>query len=221
MTSEKIKVYVVGGDWAISQMYTKRKSLGGQGYELCDTIKDADIVQFIGGADVDPSFYGEDNLVIDGRKVSGTFRPADERDVKAWEASEGKLRVGICRGGQFLNVMAGGSMWQHVNGHALGRTHQITDCMFEDQGPLFVTSTHHQMMIPSKKGELIAYADGLASGHLSANQSKKPTRYDAEVVWYEEQSSLCFQPHPEYANVQDCTDYFFKLVNFFYKTQKH
>lgn len=33
--------------------------------------------------------------------------------------------VGICRGAQFLNVMAGGKMIQHVEGHAIHGTHEI------------------------------------------------------------------------------------------------
>src|SRR3546814_3238996 len=38
-----------------------------------------------------------------------------------------KPMAGICRGGQFLNVMCGGSMIQHVEGHAIhGRSEEHT-----------------------------------------------------------------------------------------------
>ncbi|WP_151774728.1 gamma-glutamyl-gamma-aminobutyrate hydrolase family protein [Streptomyces abyssomicinicus] len=69
-----------------------------------------------GGPDVDPSRYGA------GRDPR-TGPPAVERD--AWElalidaALEARLPLlGVCRGMQLLNVALGGTLRQHVDGHA-------------------------------------------------------------------------------------------------------
>ncbi|WP_255952865.1 gamma-glutamyl-gamma-aminobutyrate hydrolase family protein [Streptomyces odontomachi] len=68
-----------------------------------------------GGADVDPARYG---AVRDPR----TGPPAHERD--AWELAlidaalaAGTPLLAICRGMQLLNVMLGGTLKQHVDGH--------------------------------------------------------------------------------------------------------
>ena len=207
----KIKVYIVGFDHDIDRMYRQR------GYEIVDSIHKADIVQFIGGADVNPELYGE-------RLITGTHCDfhADKRDKTAWDASADKMKVGICRGGQFVNVMNGGRMWQHVEGHNRG-VHAISDLLFstdrDNLDEISVTSTHHQMMIPSAKGELLAFGNNIAYGHKS-NGGSTPTKVDAEVVWYSDTKSLCFQPHPEYRGHPECTDYFFKLIDFFYEEKE-
>ncbi|MDH6227765.1 MULTISPECIES: gamma-glutamyl-gamma-aminobutyrate hydrolase family protein [Streptomyces] len=69
-----------------------------------------------GGPDVDPSRYG-------AARDPRTGPPAAERD--AWElaligaALEARLPLlGVCRGMQLLNVALGGTLRQHVDGHA-------------------------------------------------------------------------------------------------------
>jgi putative glutamine amidotransferase len=68
-----------------------------------------------GGADVDPARYG--------RAVSGSVATEPDRDlleVEAWAAAtaKGVPILGICRGMQAINVFAGGTLLQHVDGHA-------------------------------------------------------------------------------------------------------
>ncbi|MFE4667647.1 gamma-glutamyl-gamma-aminobutyrate hydrolase family protein [Streptomyces sp. NPDC056716] len=69
-----------------------------------------------GGPDVDPARYGAER---DPR----TGPPAPERD--AWElalidaaVASGVPLLGICRGMQLLNVAVGGTLVQHLDGHA-------------------------------------------------------------------------------------------------------
>lgn len=138
------------------------------------SILDADIVIWTGGQDVSPNLYGEKALPWT------TFNPKrDLNDMMAYHfSSRAKLRLGICRGAQFLNVMSGGSLWQHVQGkdvsnnrpHASGQ-HRIHRYRFRDKNELDlsknmvtdareynVTSTHHQMMKPSEDGLVIGVA---------------------------------------------------------------
>jgi putative glutamine amidotransferase len=68
-----------------------------------------------GGADVHPSRYGQS---IDG---SQDIEPERDRlEAAAWEVarSNGVPVLGICRGIQAINVFSGGTILQHVEGHA-------------------------------------------------------------------------------------------------------
>ncbi|MFF3513812.1 gamma-glutamyl-gamma-aminobutyrate hydrolase family protein [Streptomyces sp. NPDC002573] len=79
------------------------------------TVARLDGVVIAGGPDVDPSRYGAE-------RSPRTGRPAPERD--AWELalieaalSAGTPLLGICRGMQLLNVVLGGTLVQHIDGH--------------------------------------------------------------------------------------------------------
>ena len=68
-----------------------------------------------GGADLDPSRYG--------RPPQGATAVEPDRDAleaEAWAASQarGLPVLGICRGFQAINVFSGGTLLQHVDGHA-------------------------------------------------------------------------------------------------------
>jgi putative glutamine amidotransferase len=68
-----------------------------------------------GGADIDPARYGQPS------QGSIEIEPErDELEAAAWaEAERRSIPVfGICRGFQAINVFAGGSLLQHVPGHA-------------------------------------------------------------------------------------------------------
>ncbi|MEU6224319.1 gamma-glutamyl-gamma-aminobutyrate hydrolase family protein [Streptomyces sp. NPDC047042] len=80
------------------------------------TVARLDGVVIAGGPDVDPSRYGAER---DPR----TGPPAEARD--AWELAlieaalaSGTPLLGICRGMQLLNVALGGTLVQHIDGHA-------------------------------------------------------------------------------------------------------
>lgn len=122
--------------------------------------------------------------------------------------------AGICRGGQFLNVMNGGKMWQHVSGHAIGGTHEAFCRVFEV--PVKVTSTHHQMMIPSPDGKVLLTAqvcDSKSDAEKTVNGLLQP---DVEVVLYTNTNTLCFQPHPEYVSINhECQNLYFDYLEKF------
>jgi len=190
------------------------------GYRIVNKIEDADIVVFTGGADVDPQLYGE-------QKHHRTFVDPnrDQRDLAIWGAAgRNQLHVGICRGAQFLNVMCGGSLWQHVDKHAISGTHLLLDkCFGTLLEPIPVTSTHHQQMRPNSNGEILGIGiasetsrrpicdfkeNGTSVGWTIVRAEEDP---DVEVVWYREQKCFCFQPHPEYRH-KPTEDYFFQLL---------
>ena len=68
-----------------------------------------------GGVDLDPARYGQPN------RGSRDIEPdRDELEALAWQAAgaRGLPVLGICRGLQAINVFSGGSLLQHVDGHA-------------------------------------------------------------------------------------------------------
>lgn len=204
------KVHVVSTGYAnkaIESMFKDR------GYSLVKLTEKPHFLVFTGGEDVSPHYYGESPL------VTTRFSPRrDQAEKLIYEKFKDIPKIGICRGGQFLNVMSGGAMWQHVNNHATGKGHRMTDLLL-DKRTINVTSTHHQMMIPSEEGEIIAIASE-ASLFLSNNRERmekdKPL-FDTEVVFYPTTNSLCYQPHPEYPGIdRDNRDYFFNLIDYFW-----
>jgi len=172
----------------------------------------ADLVVFTGGSDVDPNLYGERRH---GNTNVNTKRDMQEAKAYALCNALGTPMAGICRGSQFLTVMNGGKLIQHVDHHALASTHEIRYISNEMKGPLVfeveVTSTHHQMMypwsMPMNEFNIIAYAKGLASKYeglpeiegkeCMMERNENSFQMEPEVVWYPRSKCLCAQFHPE------------------------
>lgn len=206
----KRTVYIVGGGQiGYSDMFLA------MGWELADNIQEANLVQFTGGEDVTPSFYNQhphprtsNNLLRDERERL-YFLTAQKNNIPT---------AGICRGGQFLNVMCGGELWQHVDNH--GREHIAKDMHRKKE--LIVTSTHHQMMCPSKRtvGNILLYAiesERKEKGRPLSSTDKSPLVLyghtpDIEAIHYPRYNSLCFQPHPEYPDKIELRDLYFEYI---------
>lgn len=188
-------VYIVGGDPLVETMFR------GMGYRLWDPETDdythdsygttPDLICFTGGADVSPELYGHQNT---GQSYTNPRR--DEREVKIYNEFVGKVPfVGICRGGQLLNVLNGGTMIQHIEGH-LGtmRIHGF----LEGAGSFIagdVLVDHHQAIVPPSR-EFVQHI------------------FDDDVVctaFFPVTRSLCFQPHPEWGH-EGTRKLFFQLI---------
>lgn len=204
------KVYIVGGDIGVREMF--RDQL--EGFELVENVEDASIVVFTGGADVSPGHYGHKLHPTTGYTPD---RDADEFDL--WvRLHEDQLKVGICRGAQFLCVMNGGTLYQDVDRHAVWGTHNLTYVDAKGQESVHqVTSTHHQMQnpyMPQDDCDLVFELWGWAERCTYRDQGlveRKPLGHnahpDVEIVWWPETNSLGFQPHPEYG-VEECRNLF-------------
>lgn len=182
------------------------------GFKLVATLDEADLCVFTGGWDVNPLLYGEaprdeTNYCID----------RDKSDIEAFRKSEGKWRVGICRGGQFLNVMNGGKLWQDVNNHC--SDHKLVDAFTNQE--VLVTSTHHQMFRPGVGNIVVATAREATFKRSDMQQWRIKNdgttmdnwlKTDYEVLYYPASKSLCFQPHPEFPNAVACREYFYSCL---------
>jgi gamma-glutamyl-gamma-aminobutyrate hydrolase PuuD len=191
------KVYIVGESNHYPTQYGRM--FLSEGWFLTDDINKADLVQFTGGEDVSPPLYGE---LPHPYTMSNLLR--DMNEMEAWTVAKriGTPCAGICRGGQFLNVMNGGKMLQHIeDGRHSGKHEAILNYQHELQS-VIVSSTHHQMMLPAKSGTVLMYALSDAG-------------QDTEAVLYPALSDLCFQPHPEFSNVEDCRKIYFDMIGRF------
>ena len=114
-------------------------------------IDSLDGLVLTGGTDVNPSLYGQD-------RDPGTEDPDDPRDTIEKRLIEAALQrdlpvLAICRGMQILNVVHGGTLLQHIEGHrcpGVPEAHQVSvdrDAKLADAigaGTHPVNSRHHQ-----------------------------------------------------------------------------
>lgn len=207
-----MKVFIVGNGGQYTAMFERQ-----EGYEVVDDVYDADIIQFTGGEDVSPHLYKQDRHP---RTYNNRLRDSDEQAI--FDEFVGvKPMLGICRGAQFLNVMNGGELYQHVDNHAIGGTHKVFSGMLQQE--VDVTSTHHQMMIPHLDAVIEGYVpDSLCDTKQKVNGGGVVEDYgdfntmDIEVLLYDEAGCLCFQPHPEFAGAHSAREYYFKLIETYF-----
>lgn len=184
-----MKIYVVGG----SVYYTDFL----KNVELVDSPKEAQVILFTGGEDVDPSIYGCEKHP---KTHSNLKRDLKEKEIFE-SVSPNQLCVGICRGSQFLCCMNGGILVQDCNHHACYGTHPITNggLVYE------ITSTHHQMQYPfkleSSDYDLLYWAAGISAYHEGDGISSRILdQYEPEIVLYHKKGMpkcLAIQGHPE------------------------
>lgn len=187
----KPKLFVVGSDWGYSRPW---KPL----FDLTRDFSRADVMLLTGGSDVSPEFYGEEF----GKYTRSVPRRDMIERIYFRDAVKRKIGIlGICRGAQFITVMNGGKLVQHVTNH--GQWHEIAT----SKGDKFeVSSTHHQMMHPydlnNKDYQLLGWAHQHSNCYLDGDDKQipyfwKPDTEEPEVVFYPRTRALAIQCHPE------------------------
>lgn len=195
------KVYIEGErDGSYHDMWRR------WGWSVAIAAADADVIQFTGGEDVNPALYDE---VPHPRTYFS--RDRDEECIELWQMAKanGIPMTGICRGGQFLNVMNGGKMFQHCDGHGIWGEHEAT--IIETGVKVSVTSTHHQIMRPNYETGIVLmeapklgtfkehmFFDNPPHGRQEWIVLDGQSEADVEAIFYPDTLSLCYQPHPEY-----------------------
>lgn len=189
-----MKVYIVGG-----QSYSEYMDWIDDAKKVND-VERADIVLFCGGEDVSPIMYGE---------IQGTFthcnynRDIRERYMFETALKQGKHMLGICRGAQFLCVMAGGRLVQHQDNPKY--IHSIRTWDKEDY---MITSSHHQAQyvldMPEPNYRLIGWTTDTSPFHLDGNDKEicEGVFKEVEIASYPKIKALCIQGHPEYPEMK-------------------
>jgi len=200
-----MNVYIVDSNNQYDDMFIRN------GFNLVGDIEVADLVQFTGGADITPSLYDQE-----AHPSTGNDPIRDKREQMLFDycVDNDIPMAGICRGAQFLNVMCGGTLWQHVDNHTCGE-HFAIDL---DSGQMLkVSSTHHQMINPSDAGRVLmvasesTYKEDMQDGMHRIESARGE---DVEAVYYHSHNVLCYQPHPEYYDADhQCQAWYFDNIN--------
>lgn len=198
-------VYVDGPDMSVNYVFRKF------GWTPTTEVDEADLICLTGGADICPQIYGETPL-----PEVYTAPSRDKRELALVEHNLKRRNVpiaGICRGGQLLNCLAGGTLWQDMDGH--GSSHPAVDVATGQT--YIVSSLHHQAMRPTPEAQVLLLADEASfavSQHDSWWKAKDdPHPRDIEALYYPKQRWFCFQGHPEYDPEGDTGRLFFEYID--------
>lgn len=190
-TTKKVAI-LAGLDYDVDKMFKSRgwdtmviRNLNDKSLSDFDEFN-PDFVCFTGGADISPSYYGEENT------HSYTNPSRDLFEFSAHVMFSKYKKLGICRGAQLLCVANDGKMIQHVDNHN-GGTHQVWDDHSEEMR--VVNSVHHQRMVVKDPSWLVAH---------------DPRDGTPEVIFIGEDKALGIQAHPEWGKSTE--DYFFELI---------
>lgn len=183
------------------------------GCTKANSLDEADVCVFVGGADVDPSLYGHVRWA-----TTTVNRVQDIRDIEVYAYCQGYgiPMVGVCRGAQFLHVMNGGILYQDVDGHVGDHSISITGTgEFIQKTP----SVHHQMCAPNptRGMRVLATANGAKHRRVWSNKDMDfidlcGNRVDCEAFFYRDTCALGFQGHPEYSGYPAYTVWCLKMM---------
>ena len=206
-----MRILIVGHAFHYGDAFDGKHDVRCSNDPSCIETCNPDVMVFTGGEDVTPYLYGEVKHPATG---NCTVRDAKEQAFFDEGQRLGIKMVGICRGSQFLTVMNGGKLVQHIFGHGIAGTHKLSKLVYGTV--VEITSTHHQCMypynLPSKKYDVIAW--GEEHGMEGMPEGQQELDYIPEVVWYHETQCLCVQGHPEFmAKESTGYQYFQSLIN--------
>lgn len=183
------------------------------GYSYAKNIAEASVALFTGGEDVSPAMYGRKAHPYTGNNIR---RDLDEQEAFIECIKHNKKMIGICRGSQFLCVMAGGILVQHQENNSF--MHPVTT---NDARTIITSSTHHQAQYPWNMKEdnykVLAWSTGLSRFHEDGDRSEMVDgviegNKECEIVYYPKIQALGIQGHPEmvYPATNAKTDEFIK-----------
>jgi gamma-glutamyl-gamma-aminobutyrate hydrolase PuuD len=220
---EKMKIFVVGQQGAGRGTAAWIKHTNTLGvinayniHDYVDSIREADLILFTGGGDVDPILYGQKN-----ERSRGISESRDVSEVNVYKTALrlNKPMFGICRGFQFLAIMNGATLYQDVNKH--NGDHEV---ITGDNRVFETTSVHHQMvnltdlkeedyrilMVTSENGAPKCLAGYHIDAHPDGGIRYCNPKYEVEAAFFPKTRSLGCQGHPEYATA---TEDFKKEIN--------
>lgn len=196
---------------AVSDMFKE------EGYTVTNDIHKADFICLIGGSDVDPFLYDEENT----SSYTDLKHDLVSLGLVYYSIKLGLPIVGICRGGQFLSShISTLPLVQHIEGHQ-ATNHTITIPAYSEYceyDGIEVTSDHHQCM----SGELLTLNVGNGNGEVFKSPDGIPeVLIDRGEVNLTPSFCLCYQPHPEWVDHHHpCRRLFFAIIENEYKKIK-
>lgn len=218
MAKKVLKVIVnptVDNSAAIALLQEQYKVVVFEGIKKSSDIINANMILFVNGPHVNPQHYTEKL-----GKYTTIDKERDETDQQIYNIARryGKFMVGFGRGAEFLNVMSGGKMIQHVNNHS--EPHYIASRSYKSA---FMTpSSHTQMMypyeLPSDKYEILAWSKKFQSTtYLDGNNDEMDLVdefLEPEVIFFKSTKAIAFQGDPtEKGCDEDFKNFVFLQIN--------
>lgn len=151
-----------------------------------------------GGEDISPYIYGQNSYTHTVHNLSRR----DRLELELLEQAVAKKMTifGICRGAQLLTAFAGGSLFQHVDGH--GGNHQVMSA----SDKTFVTnSAHHQMCnLKEVDHRLLAWSSPrISKQYWGESGLVDPPECEPELFVIPKIKALAVQGHPEWLSKKD------------------
>ena len=158
-----------------------------------DYVSMVDKIILIGGQNVDPSFYGEENLASE----DDLFKDRDifELAIIGEAVRQRKPIFSVCRGTQLVNIALGGSLFQDIENHWQDKP---SDYLYHDMvvkegtkiADIYGTKTsinsfHHQS-IKHLASDLRIIARDPKDGTIEAVESTNPKMRFLGVQWHPE-----------------------------------
>ncbi len=194
------KIYKITRVTTFSEYIAEEKASDGMPYRAFN------LIVFTGGADVNPKLYGEQQ---GAHTVTDINRDKKEERIYHSFNGSGVRMLGICRGAQFITVMNGGKLIQHVENHK--KKHLISSKLESHIIANFeISSTHHQMMfpfnVPSSNWDLLAWSK-VFNSNVYLNGANKDVKLphgflEPEIILFS-RGQMCIQGHPEH---DDCPE---------------
>lgn len=159
-----------------------------------ENFKDADLIIFEGGTDLDPRLYKEEYSQFTNASPND-----DRKDMEIYMEYLEIPKIGIRKGAHLMTSLAGARIIQHVTGHLDKSGHTVE---LKTGAKLPVLSNHHQMMYPfgldKDYYEILAWASPARSTEYFVGKNNKlilPQDFvEPEVVLYPQEETLAIQP---------------------------
>ena len=185
-----MKTFVVGGDNSYTSFISD--------CEIVSKISDANVIVFTGGEDVSPSYYNGTKSIYTKSNIN---RDRKEKAIFS-KIPKDKLCIGIGRGAQFLSVMYGAKLIQHVRGHD-NDSHIIS--AVDGNVQFYINSYHHQLIdlnsLNSKIYRLLYYSTCVKQIlDFPDDIGFNGIYLEPEVILFNDNihpKCLCIQGHPE------------------------
>lgn len=218
MFKSRQKVLVVGGSTSYHRPYHFLYEAETDHVQLYKKPNKFGLVLFTGGEDVSPNFYKD----ASSSKMTHSNEDRDnfEHNVFKFAVKNSIPMAGICRGLQFLNVMAGGRLLHDIMGHSQNGGYHDMETY---SGTYRVNSLHHQACVPAPKSYVIGWSPQGSNLRVYGNHDRHLKYWPAPIVEAMIFPEICaygVQYHPEMMqNTELAVQWFIELATDFSDTR--
>lgn len=196
------RIVIEGPSGGLEKIFSRKRGYEATVVNPDADLPDADLIVFSGGADIDPSLYGQTPI-----ENTYAYPSRDVFSLRLHKHYKSIPKVGVCRGAQFLCAVNGGSLWQHIPGHLMGK-HNIYDIV--SGNTIYVLGDHHQACYIPESFTCIAKGPSFPWAFTDKGKHNGPI-ISHEAFYIHQDKALCVQFHPEWGDAAT-EEYFWELM---------